>query len=547
MKHIAAIILLFLRSTNLFSQHTSVSISDDFKVKEGLNKDQTVTHSIYYNNNFYTVTNSAAAGNKWLFSKLYDVTYAVTLSRFDKDMRPVGQVELENGKKNFGPLVPKMLYFNNKLYLAYFKASNKTSFSLYLARVDENSLSLSDPLTLCTIQQENVGLSGIMSVIADGLVYFAISPDNTRLLAVCKSAPSKVQTIVLDQDLHVLNRATVSVNLSSFDILSAVLTNDNGACLVISSDEGVRILGIAPDGHKTESRYSPVGSSAANNCHAQLAKDGKSIFIYGTINYSPQPSEFWCSGFMVSRADAKTFKLSAPLTYGFDEAFLQSIVEKGGGIKIKKSYSMYNIVPQLLEMDNGEIALIGSANITTGQISQSAPDMNNRTHMKATTTLNAGPVVVLFPNLKGKAFDHVIVPRQIELYKSASSGSQPIQIVNTPGLSSVPAEFIAKPLGSEIVIIYNDNLENLSASADAKVKVSKKTGDLELAEAFINKEKKLEYRKLVSQTDKVRATYYLGDAIPTNSPNIVFPIGKEGQGFSALKTFFTNWCFLEIK
>ena len=208
---------------------------------------------------------------------------------------------------------------------------------------------------------------------------------------------------------------------------------------------------------------------------------------------------------------------------------------------------MYNIVPRMLEMDNGDIALIGSASITTGESSRSAPDMNNRTHMKATTTFNVGPVVVLFPDLKGKTFDQVIIPRQIELYKSASSGSQPIQIVSAPGISSVPAEFIAKPLGSEIVIIYNDNLENLSASADGKVKVSKKTGDLELAEAFINKEKKLEYRKLVNQTNKVRATYYLGDAISTNSSNIVFPIGKEGQGFSALNTFFTNWCFLEIK
>ncbi len=262
MKRVAVIVLFFLSSTSLFSQHSSVSISDDFKIKEGLNKDQTVTHSIYYNNNFYTVTNSAAGGNKWIFSKLYDITYAVTLSRFDKDMKPIGQIELENGKKNFGPLVPSMLCFNNKLYLAYFKASNKTSFSLYLTRVDENSLSLSEPLTLCTIQQENAGLSGIMSVLEGGLVYFAISPDNTRLLVVCKSAANKVQTIVLDQDLHVLNQATVSVNLSSFDISSAVLTNDNGACLVISSDEGVRILGITPDGHKTESRYNPVGGGS---------------------------------------------------------------------------------------------------------------------------------------------------------------------------------------------------------------------------------------------------------------------------------------------
>jgi hypothetical protein len=24
-------------------------------------------------------------------------------------------------------------------------------------------------------------------------------------------------------------------------------------------------------------------------------------------------------------------------------------------------------------------------------------------------------------------------------------------------------------------------------------------------------------------------------------------IGKEGQGFNAMKTYYTNWCFLDIK
>ncbi len=33
----------------------------------------------------------------------------------------------------------------------------------------------------------------------------------------------------------------------------------------------------------------------------------------------------------------------------------------------------------------------------------------------------------------------------------------------------------------------------------------------------------------------------------TNSSSIIFPIGKHGLAFNALKTYFTNWCFLDIK
>ena len=86
MKYPAALLLLILYSPRLFSQHASVSISDDFKVKENGFKDQTVTHSIYYNDNFYTATNSGTSGAKWLFTKLYDVAFSVTVTRYDKEM-----------------------------------------------------------------------------------------------------------------------------------------------------------------------------------------------------------------------------------------------------------------------------------------------------------------------------------------------------------------------------------------------------------------------------------------------------------------------------
>jgi hypothetical protein len=65
-------------------------------------------------------------------------------------------------------------------------------------------------------------------------------------------------------------------------------------------------------------------------------------------------------------------------------------------------------------------------------------------------------------------------------------------------------------VGEDILILYTDNTKNLSESVDEKVKESKWASDLELAEALIDKEKKLEYRKLVSQIDKRRTTYYLG-------------------------------------
>lgn len=547
MKHRIALLLFLLCTSKLFSQHGNLTLSNDFKVAESQYKHETVSNSVYYNSNFYTVTNSAISGGKWLFTKLYDVKFSITISQFDKDMNMIREVVLENGDKNFGPLIPKLISFHDKLYLTYFKAADKASFSVYLAALDENSLTLGEPKLICTIKQDNVGITQIESVINAGLVYFVISPDNARLLAVCKSAPNKVQTILLDDKLQTFKQSLVSVNLPEFEIPSAVLTDDNRACLILDAKEGTRILCISPDGAKMEIRYSAAANFAPYITRAKLAKDGKSIFIYSTTTESGQ-SDSWCNGFMVARLDPATFKLSKPLTYALTPEFIQTVSEKGGGIKHKGEYFMSNFTPQMLELDNGDIAIVGSPERTVSNVSTSAPNMNNQTHMVATTTLTVGPVIVFFPNMNGKTFNQVIIPREIILSKGQTSGSGAIQVVAAPRQSDVTTGFLATKLGDDIVIIYNDNIKNLSKDVSEKMTVSKSASDLELAEALVNKDKKLEYRKLISETKKGRATFYLGNSIPTaNSSTIVFPIGKEGQGFNALKTYYTNWCFLDIK
>ncbi len=539
-----AILLLF--SSNLFSQHSTITVSNEFKIAESPYKHQTVTHSVYLNNNFYSVTNSAVSGGKWLFTKLYDVKFSVTVSRFDKDMNTIKEVVLENGEKNFGPLLPKMLTFNNKLYVVYFKAVDKTSFSAYLAALDENTLTLGQPKLICTIKQDNVGIFEIESVVNSGLIYFVISPDDTKLLAVCKSAPNKGQATLLDDKLQTLKQSLVSINLSSFQIPSAVLTNDNRACLILSSGEGTRILGIGPNGEKTEIRYNGAGELAPTITRAKLAKDGKSIFIYSTTTTAGE-TPVWCNGFMVARLDPSNFKLSKPLTYLMPGEFIKMVAEKGGGIQHKKDYAMSLFTPQLLEMDNGDIAIVGSPERVDVQVRQSAPNMNNQTHETATTTLMVGPVIVMFPDKNGKTFDQVMIPREIILSKSQESGSGAIQVVTSPRQSDISAGYLATQLGENILVIYNDNLKNLSKDVDAKTTVTKSTGDLELAEALINKDRKLEYRKLISELKQGRSTFYLGNNIPANSNSIVFPIGKGGTGFNEMKTYYTNWCFLDIK
>ena len=547
MKNILLVSSLCLFTLNSFCQHSQVTLSEDFKIAEKEYKDQTVTHSVYHNNSFYTATNSGIGNNyKWAFTKLYDLKYAVTISKFDKNMNKIKDLELENGEKLFGPLEPELIILNNKLCLVYFQSDNKTSFNLYLALVDETNLTLKQSKKICTLQQENVGIFKLESVLNAGLVFFTNSGDNMKTLVACNASPNTIQTFVIDNDLNILKQTVLHTNTSGFTISSAVLTNDKMECLVLASDQETKIVCNSTDGKKSEMRLSQSGNFIPYATKASSSKDGKSIYIYST-SALPGNNDKNCNGLLLSQLDCSTLKLSKPLSYEFSPEVIERICQKGGGTKHKKEYFMYNFIPNLLELDNGDLVIMGSAEQTSTSTSTSAPNMNNQTHMVSITTLEVGPVMAFFLNKTGKTFDYVLIPRALSSSRGASSGSGAIQIVQAPGISHAYSNFTTTTLGDEIVVIYNDGEDNLKRGEDEKIAETHSTKNLVLAEALINKDKKLEYRKQIGKNASGNYTYFLGNTVPTSSSLIIFPLAKEGVGFNARKTFYSNWCFLDIK
>ena len=547
MKKLSSIFLLSLFAQGAYCQHSQLTLSEDFKVADKEYQDETVSHSVFHNNCFFTATNSGIGSNyKWAFTKLYDLKYAVTVSKFDRNMNKVKELSLDNGEKLFGPLRPELLLVNNKLCLAYFQSDNKSSFSLYLAPIDETDLTIKERKKICTIQQDNVGIFKMESVINAGLVCFANAADNTKSLISCNASPNTLQTFVIDNNLKVLKQTVLHTNTAGFEISSAVLTNDNLECMILASDQETKLVCNSPDGKKTEMKLNPSGSLVPYHTRASLSRDGSSIYVYSTSALMDREDKS-CNGMLLEKLDCSTLKLSKALTYEFGPEFQELIYQKGGASKHKKEYFMYNFWPRLIELDNGNLAILGSPqqiNVSTMTITSA---MTNKSHDVSTTTFEIGPVMAFFLNRSGKTFEYALIPRKIELSKYSESGSGVIKIVSAPSISTSYAGFTASRIGDEIVIIYNDDKKNIMRGEGEKIAEATSSKDLVLAEALINKDRKLEYRKQIENVAGGKRTYFLGNAVPTSSSFIVFPIGKEGTGFNARKTYFSNWCFLDIK
>jgi hypothetical protein len=369
-----------------------------------------------------------------------------------------------------------------------------------------------------------------------------------KTLIASRTAENLIQTFVVDSGLNIVRQADLKTSTTGFDISTAVLTNDNMICLILSSEEGSKIVCSSPDGKKSEMKLGSSASPILYASNASLSKDGKRINICSTVTV-PERDQKVCTGFLLTQLDCSTAKISKASEYPFTPEIIEIICQKGGGYKHKKEFYMYNFSPHPVELSNGDIVILGSPEQLSTSVHTSAPNMNNQTHEVAITTLDVGPVIALYPKAGAKSFDYAIIPRKINLSSSASSGSGSIKMVQAPGISHAYSNFAASNLGDDILILYNDEEANLTRGESESLIEAHSTGDLVLAEAVISKDKKLQYRKQIGKNLSGKYTYYLGNVAPTTSTSssVIFPVGRQGMGFNARKTFFTNWCFLDIK
>jgi hypothetical protein len=332
------------------------------------------------------------------------------------------------------------------------------------------------------------------------------------------------------------------MNAEGFSITTAALTNENLECLIMDSEQETKLLTITSDGKKIETKLNASGELIPCNTNLTIARDGKSIYVYSAANPGLEDKDKHCNGLLLSQLDCATQKLSKPIAYTFTPELMETISKKGGGVKHKGEFQVYNFSPDLIELDNGNLVILGSPEQITSGISQNA----SGTRDVATTTLNVGPVLSFGVNKTSKKFECAIIPRKLSLTKASFSGSGFIRVVQAPGVRRTYGSFTATRLGNEIAIIYNDSEKDLKRGEDEKVAETENPKDLVLAEAFINKDNKLEYRKQIGENLKGSYTYFLGNSVPSTSTSLIFPVGKEGSAFNSRKTFYTNWCYVDV-
>lgn len=546
MKYLQTFLLLIVIAP-VFAQTSKVNLSEEFRIKESDLKNQVFSNAVFLNDKFFTVSNSAVSGGKWMFTKLYDIHFSITLSSYDRNLKTLKELELEGGERNFGPISPDLVLFGNQLILAYFKKENKSSFSLYICLVNQSDLSISSPIKVSTIEQENVGVMKIASVWNSGLYYFSGSPDQALLMITSRKSDQKIEQVIFDRDLKEKKRFTSTINLPDFYITTPLINNEGKSAMRIYNDQETRVIVWDAEGKKTEHKLAASGGNHFKYVNLQLSKNGQQIYTYGITVDGEDKTDPPCTGYFTAQLDLSSFSLTKPKLYLFSPDFIMKAIEKGAGMKSRKDVRVFEFRPQLIEMEEGQLAVVASPeDVSTSSYMKS--DFNTRTgasssHMVVTTTFTTGPVMIFYPDTDGKRFETVFLNRKIILNKSQRSGSGAIQVVQSPIISTAGSGFITQYKNGELQVIYTDNARNVEKGTDTKVIPSESAKDLALVEVVIGKDRKPGTRKILHDIHENNLSYYIGSAIPNVEGRLIFPIGKE----SGMKTLFQYVCYVDMQ
>ena len=257
MKKIILIVILVFTVTNIFAQEFSTEFkeSKSFKVKDGY-----IFTAI--NDNFFSVEYDMPGEAHSPFATLKKLRHSITVTKFDNKMKKVKTLEVENGKKVFGPLDSRHLVFNKMIYILNYRFELKDSVRAYLTEIDPESLEEKRSIYLYSYFQVNTSLAlantiwdknkstedvksgefydgGGNNFRYESKTFFSISPDKSKLLIVQKSNNREdIYTITVDTNMNVSNLTTIKKPLNeNYFIKSVSVDNQENRFIAYEEDK----------------------------------------------------------------------------------------------------------------------------------------------------------------------------------------------------------------------------------------------------------------------------------------------------------------------
>ena len=441
----------------------------------------------------------------------YTATYnsekqALKINKFDAGGNEIAVNKLENGEREFGPIPTVSIEFSKRILLFYFKYVDKDSMKLFVSEVDRGDLSLKNTQHLFSFRQENVGLFKLARALRRSIVV-KVSPDKSKLLVTVPGQKDELFTCILGKDMNIIREKISPVKTKGdIEIADIVLENSGNDIIVYgesispaNSQETVMAkLLLIQKADNTEQLFefnTIDGDHKPYDIHFAVAKSNLKIYMFGNYEGVAVKAGIW-----FTEIETDKLNINTPVSIPYPDDFKKRVHKLGFGDKRKGEYGILGVDYELVEFENGDIALCGNP------VSRDDRTSNFGNTHSGYVMYFGGPVFVCFINNDKKGNVFTMIPRN----QNYCSGSKGVYI----------------PYHDKLIVFYNDYAKNLREdilSDDVHQQSGAIVRELSLAYAIIKKDGTIESRKLMEEGLSRLNYYNTGDCNIISDKKLLIP------------------------
>jgi hypothetical protein len=492
------------------AQSFKITLTDEFSLKDKSEVyNETFSEDlIKIGDQYYRKQINVAGAKIAYFARLRDGLHGLTLYKYSDKMKEVLKKPLRDGKKEFGILGDKMLFFGNRLVLLNYDYKKDDSVRLYISEIDPSSLSVLGSTQLYSYHQKNLGMFGMIANadnFAGNKLRVCFSPDSSKLLIETTGVPGEIYTIVINKDFGIGRIIRSSIpDGKDFEINSTFIDNDGNRYIGYgyrpNKKDYYLTRGVLFQNADGKEKYINLdlgdeGLHAKGLSFNCLAENPKKVYAFA--NYFGKNE---CEGVFTTTVDVGNLKINQIKLLPYPDDFKKRIYKLNFGTRSRDSYSVYPIDFTFTDLGKGTFALSGVPKYTVegNRISRSF----------------AGPIVNIFINNDNAIFN--MIPR-----------SQP---------ASQASECIVTAYNNNLVCIYNDNEKNITKELSDDISISSVSSEFKLVAAIISSDGNVIRRNKIAESLNGSSFYFMDNFQKLSATHFILSIGRERVNMTSFYT-----------
>ena len=392
------------------AQNIRVTYSKEFSIRDALS----LSEGTYKIGSFYYRMQVEEREASEDAISLKGVKFGINLYQYDESMKELKKTELGGHKEKFGPFYPKIVWFNNRLLLFYFKVQDDDNIKLLLAGIDTASLTVTGTTELYTIPGENASRQLASS---RQRLHTCISPDGSKLLVAGSDNISSLFSCTIAGDA-ITDRQTLPIaNMKAFEAGNVFIDNSGNKYIAYKYMDKVAERGIVMQNGQGNPKWLhfTTGQTGTwvNDIYFKGSADNTKTYLYANYYH-----DHLNDGVLLATADARNFSINNIQIFPYPDSLKKELADAGYGQKVKDSYTVTKIDYQFTELENGTVALTGyptfiEAFMLTRPAGTSAVGTTIPSFSSSGTKAGAGAIINIFIK-DGKSIFTNIARRQSE-------------------------------------------------------------------------------------------------------------------------------------